>query len=332
MTHYIRPITIGPRTFQNNIFYAPLAGCSDFAFRKMSSLYGQPGLQFCEMVKMDALVRLDTKTFRFIDYSVDMHPIGAQLCGSNLRVVGPAAKILEDLGFDSIDLNCGCPVDKVTKDKSGSALLKEPWIIGEIVSTIKKYVKVPVTVKIRAGWDEKHIVAAEIVRIAELAGADAITVHARTREQGYVGPAKWNWIKECVQAARTIKVIGNGDIFTPQDAIRMLEQTGCHGVLVARGAMGAPWIAEEIKCHDKGLPLAPRTLEQRREVLKEHFAWVMRYQNDHQALIDLRRIGCWYFPKMKGTKHFREAISHAKNLEEAQHLIATFQFEEGDEP
>lgn len=331
MSSLIGPIKIGKTTFPSNIFYAPLAGCSDFPFRKISSLYGRPGLQFCEMVKMDALVRLDAKTFRFIDYSQDMHPIGAQLCGSTVRFVGPAAKILEDLGFDSIDLNCGCPVDKVTKDKSGSALLKEPWRIGELISTIKSYVKVPVTVKIRAGWDEKSLVATDIVRIAELAGADAVTVHARTREQGYVGPAKWEWIKECVLAARSIKIIGNGDIFSPQDALRMLQETGCHGVLVARGTMGAPWIAEEVRQHAEGKFIRTRTLEERRRVLEEHFEWIMRYQNDHQALIDLRRVGCWYFPKMKGTRQFREAISHAKSLSEAQQLIHTFQFEEEEE-
>src|SRR6185437_6206308 len=204
-----KPFQLGNLTLPSNIFCAPLAGCSDLPFRRMTSKY-RPGLIYCEMVKMDALVRHDPHTYRLLDFEADMHPIGGQICGSKPQYAGKSAKIIEELGFDVVDLNCGCPVDKVTKDGSGSGMLKTPELIGEILSNMTAAVKIPVTVKIRAGWDEKSLNAAEIVQIAEQAGAAAICVHGRTREQGYKGPANWDWIRECKRAAKKIQVIGNG--------------------------------------------------------------------------------------------------------------------------
>ena len=160
----MKPFQMGKKVLPSNIFYAPLAGCSDFPFRKMSAKY-RPGLMYCEMVKMDALIRSDVNTFHLLDYDASMHPIGAQLCGSKPEIAGKAAKIMEELGFDVVDLNCGCPVDKITKDGSGSGMLKNPELIGEMVSNMIAAVKIPVTVKIRAGWDENSINAVEITRI-----------------------------------------------------------------------------------------------------------------------------------------------------------------------
>src|SRR3984893_6443256 len=179
-----RPFQLGALQLPSNIFCAPLAGCSDLPFRMMTTKF-QPGLVYCEMVKMDALVRHDPHTYRLLDYETSMHPIGAQLCGSKPQLAGKSAKILEDLGFDVVDLNCGCPVDKVTKDGSGSGLLKNPQLIGEIISQMVASVRIPVTVKIRAGWDAQNINAEEITEIAEQAGAVAICIHGRTRSQGY---------------------------------------------------------------------------------------------------------------------------------------------------
>src|SRR5579863_1856971 len=177
-----RPFKLGNLELPSNIFCAPLAGCSDLPFRKMTTKF-QPGIVYCEMVKMDALVRHDPHTYRLLDYTPGLHPIGAQLCGSKLQFVQQSAKIIEDLGFDVLDFNCGCPVDKVTKDGSGSGMLRTPELIGEMISAMVSAVKIPVTVKIRAGWDEAHINAAEITQIAEQAGAKAITIHGRTRAQ-----------------------------------------------------------------------------------------------------------------------------------------------------
>ncbi len=319
----IAPITLGKLTLKSNIFYAPLAGCSDFPFRKMSARFS-PGLMYPEMVKMDALVRYDPGTFHILDYSVDMHPIGGQICGSKPQIAGQAAKIIEDLGFDVVDLNCGCPVDKVTKDGSGSGLLKNPLLIGDIISNMVAAVKIPVTVKIRAGWDENSLVFQEIVRIAEAAGATALCIHARTRMQAYHGPANWNWIKAAKQAATTIKIIGNGDLFTPQAAIDMIDQTGCDAVLVSRGTLGQPWICQEIQALAEGKQLAPHTALEYKSALLEHLDYCMGYGSERKAVVDMRRVGCWYIKKSKGTKNFRESISHAETIDEIRQLIVDF--------
>jgi tRNA-dihydrouridine synthase B len=323
----IQPIQIGNLTLPINVFYAPLAGCSDFPFRKMAALYN-PGLIFCEMVKMDAIIRNDPSTFRILDYSTDMHPIGGQLCGSKPEIAGQAAKIVEDLGFDVIDLNCGCPVDKVTKDGSGSGLLKDPERIGDIVSNMLARVKIPVTVKIRAGWCENTLVAEQIVKIAEDAGASSICIHGRTRVQGYKGPANWDWIRAAKQAAKKIKVFGNGDIFTPQAAFDMFSHTGCDGVLVARGTMGHPWIVDDIRCLVEGKTPPVRSVDERRKALIEHLNYITEYHLDRKVVIDMRRVGCWYFKKSKGTKAFREAISKASTVEDVKNLVYSFPIDE----
>jgi tRNA-dihydrouridine synthase B len=314
---------LGDLTLPNNIFYAPLAGCSDFPFRKMSALYG-PGLMYCEMVKMDALVRNDPSTFHILDYSPDMHPIGGQLCGSKPAIAGRAARMIEDLGFDVVDLNCGCPVDKVTKDGSGSAMLKTPDLVGEVIANMVAAVKIPVTVKIRAGWDEESIIAEEIVQIAERAGAKAICVHARTRKQGYVGPANWDYIKSCVDAAKTIKVIGNGDALDGPSVEKMFAYTGCDAVLIARGTMGRPWVVEDILRYLEGLPALERDLEFCRNALYQHFMFTTNYHHDHRVCVDMRRVGCWYLKKSSGTRNFRELISKCRDLDVIRDLILNF--------
>lgn len=325
----VQPFKLGKRELPNNIFYAPLAGCSDFPFRSMSAKY-KPGLMYCEMVKMDALVRYDANTFHMLDYSKEMHPIGGQICGSKPSIAGQAAKIIEDLGFDVVDLNCGCPVDKVTKDGSGSGMMKTPKLIGEVISEMVAAVKIPVTVKIRAGWDESNINAPLITRIAEEAGASAICIHGRTRQQAYKGPANWDWIKACKDEARTIKVIGNGDVFSPEAAEKMFKHTGCDAILVSRGTLGHPWIVEDIIRHLQGLPLETRSVENRRSSLLEHYLHTLDYQSPRRAVIDMRRVGCWYLKKSAGTRGFRELISKAEDPEEVRRLILEFPIENGE--
>lgn len=328
MSFLKKPFKLGKLTLPNNVFYAPLAGCSDFPFRQMSAKY-KPGLIYCEMVKMDALIRNDVGTFHILDYETDMHPIGGQICGSKPEIAGKAAKIVEDLGFDVVDLNCGCPVDKVTKDGSGSGMLKTPRLIGDVIANMVAAVKIPVTVKIRAGWDNSTINAEEIVRIAESAGASAICIHARTRQQGYKGPAHWDWIRAAKQAAKNIIVIGNGDLFSPQAAHEMFTQTGCDALLVARGTMGQPWIVEDILRSLENLPPVERTKEDCRSALLEHFEHTIRYHHPRRAVVDMRRVGCWYLKKSAGTRNFREKISRAASLEEVRELITHFPIEEG---
>lgn len=320
---YVSPIQFGSKKLSNNIFYAPLAGCSDYPYRQMSAKY-RPGLMYCEMVKMDALVRNDQNTFHILDYAPGMHPIGGQICGSKPHLAAQSARIIEDLGFDVVDLNCGCPVDKVTKDGSGSGMLKTPEIIGEVIAKMCAAVKIPVTVKIRAGWDEENINAVEITRIAEAAGAAAICIHGRTRKQAYRGPANWDHIKACKEAATTIKVIGNGDIMDPQSAQRIFEYTACDAILVARGTMGHPWIAEDIIRHLEGLEPIVRTLEDCRQALYQHFLFAQDYYSPRRVAIEMRRIGCWYLKKSAGTRAFREKISRADSLDVVKDLILNF--------
>jgi nifR3 family TIM-barrel protein len=275
-----------------------------------------PGLTFCEMVKMDALVRHDESTYRLLDFDKTMRPIGAQLCGSKPEIAKDAARIIEDLGFDVLDLNCGCPVDKVTKDSSGSGMLRSLPLIEKVLTQMVSAVKIPVTIKIRAGWDESSIVGPKITQIAEGLGVKMITVHGRTREQAYKGPAKLSFIQECKLAAKEILVIGNGDVFCEDSAIRMFETTGCDGVLVARGTLGAPWIAEDIQRRLIGLPKIERTPFFVRGQLLNHLAIISSYQNPRRALTDMRRVSCWYLKNAKGTRALRDKINKSQSTAE----------------
>jgi tRNA-dihydrouridine synthase B len=295
----------------------------------MTSRY-RPGLIFCEMVKMDALIRHDPHTYRLLDYEGSMHPIGAQLCGSKASLAAPCGRIIEDLGFDLIDLNCGCPVDKVTRDGSGSGLLKNPWLIGEIVSNLIAAVKIPVTIKIRTGWDEEHIVAPLLTQIAEQAGACAITIHGRTRQQGYTGLAHRPFIRACKEVAKSIQVIGNGDIYDPQSAAAMFAETGCDAILVARGTFGQPWITEEIVAFLRdGVSLA-YTGGDYKQALLDHISHIMTYQTERRALLDLRRIGAWYLKNGRGVRQLRDAFCHAKSLCEVIEMIEKYPWDEVD--
>lgn len=320
---FSKPFKLGHLTLPSNVLYAPLAGCSDFPFRKMSAKY-KPGLIYCEMVKMDALVRNDQGTFHLLDYEHGMHPIGGQICGSKPELAAQAARMVEELGFDVIDFNCGCPVDKVTKDGSGSGMLKTPNLIGDIIANMVSAVKVPVTVKIRAGWDENSINAPEITKIAEKAGAKAICIHGRTRQQAYKGPANWDYIKACKDVATTIQVIGNGDVLDGPSAQRMFEETGCDAVLVSRGTLGQPWIAQDIRDYLEGNEVKKRTIADYRDGLYEHFLATKEYSSPHRVAIDMRRVGCWYLKKSAGTRQFREQISKADNVDYVEDLILNF--------
>lgn len=316
--HFKTNFKLGSLNLANNIFYAPLAGCSDLPFRKMSCHY-RPGLIFCEMVKMEGLIRPEAKNYKLLDYEGWMHPIGAQICGSNPKLARVSAQMIEDLGFDVIDLNCGCPVDKVTKDGSGSGMLRTPGLIGEMLKNMVDAVNIPVTVKIRAGWDEQLINAAEVTQIAEQAGAKAITIHGRTRKQAYKGPANWDYIKDAKEAAKDILVIGNGDIHNRQNAIDIFEKTGCDGVLIARGTLGRPWAIEEILGKD-----VEKSPEDIKEVLLDHFSQIINYQSERKSILDMRRVGCWYLRQIQGVKKLRSDLNHIKSTDQGINLLKEF--------
>jgi tRNA-dihydrouridine synthase B len=317
------PLILDDLELPSIIAYSPLVGCSDFPFRKMAARY-KPALMFCEMVHMGGLIRKKEAVLKTLAYSEEMRPIGAQICGSDPTIAGEAAKIIEDLGFDVVDLNCGCPVDNVTKDGSGSGMLKNPELIGEILAEMKKAVKIPVTLKVRAGWDENSIVAPLVTEIAEERGAAAIFVHGRTRSQAYRGPAKWKYIKACKERAKKIKVFGNGDLFHATDAPRMIEETGCDGVLVSRGTMGQPWIAEDIRAVFAGRTPKERNFDLYRDALIAHLEHVKEFRGEMEGVLDMRRISCWYFKNFHNARHFRSYASKAASFEEVKELIKRY--------
>jgi len=316
----MKKVQLGSLILKNFVIYSPLAGVSDFPFRKVSARY-KPGLMYCEMTGMEPIVRGIKETYRMLDYDESMRPIGAQICGTDPRLAREAAKIVEDLGFDVVDLNCGCPVDKVTKKGCGSAMLRDPELIGAVLSEMVAAVKIPVTVKVRAGWDDSCINAPLITQIAEQAGAKAIFVHGRTRQQAYRGAANWAHIKACKEAAKEILVIGNGDIFTPEAAIRIVEETACDGVLVSRGTMGQPWLTEDIIATFEGREVKMRTFEEIKGVLLTHFDHSLQYKDERGALIDMRRIISWYIKNIEQARHFRREAMEMKSTAEVRTFI-----------
>lgn len=322
MSKFLENFKVKDKVFSNNIFYAPLAGYTDLPFRKICLRY-RPGLLFCEMVKIEALIRHDTNSYKLLDYDSSMHPIGAQLCGSNPKYGKKAASILEDLGFDWIDFNCGCPVDKVTKDGSGSAMLKTPALIGEMLNEIISAVSIPVSVKIRAGWDETNINAVEILKIAEKAGADVIFIHGRTRAQGYSGKSNRDVIKECKNAASKIKVFGNGDLFDVSSVRQIFDHTKCDGVLLARGMISQPWLAKSVEEYYKNGFLESAAMDLKEEILR-HYDYILQYQVERKSLLDMRRTTCFYLQRYEGAKKLRISINNATSTKDILHIVEGF--------
>ena len=265
---YIKKLKIGNVELDNNILLAPMAGVTDLSYRKICKKYGNPGLVCTEMISSKGLFYNDKKTEQFLALNEEKSPIAIQIFGSDPIIMGQATKIVEKYA-DIIDINMGCPAPKVVKNGDGSKLLLNLVLIGQIVEEVVKSTNKPVTVKIRKGWNDENIVAVEAAKIIEVAGAKAITVHGRTREQYYSGQVDLEIIKK-VKEAIHIPVIGNGDVKTSEDAKKMFEYTGVDGIMIGRGVLGRPWeinnIIQELKT---GKIISDKTPKEKLEIIKE---------------------------------------------------------------
>ena len=308
---------IGNVEIKNQVVLAPMAGISNTAYRQIIKEMGA-GLIFAEMVSYKALVYGSEKTFDLLKMSDMERPIAQQIFGSDVDSFVKAAKLVEDkMHPDIIDINMGCPVPKVAiKSQAGSALLKNPDKIKEIVSAVVKVVSVPVTVKIRSGWDANSVNAVEVAKVIEEAGASAITVHGRTRAQGYSGNADWNIIKQ-VKEMVSIPVIGNGDVTSAEKAKEMLDFTGCDAVMIGRGVLGNPWLIKECVSYlDSGIIPSKPSAREKIEMLKRHYQLLVDSTSEKQAILEIRTHALWYIKGMPKSAYIKNEICKTKNSED----------------
>lgn len=313
---------IGNVEIKNQVVFAPMAGVSNISYRQIIKEMGV-GLIYSEMISTMGIVYNGKKTIDLINFNENERPISIQIFGSDLKSFVEAAKYIEEnFHPDIIDINMGCPVPKVAiKSQAGSALLKDPNKIYEIVKAVVDNTNTPITVKIRSGWDDKHINAVEVAQKIESAGASAIAIHARTRSQGYSGSANWNIIKEVKQSVK-IPVIGNGDITTPELAKQMLNETGCDAIMIGRATLGNPWIIKEIVHYLDTNELLPKpTKIERIEMIKTHYNLLKKYSNTTHALLEIRTHALWYLKGIPGTKEIKTKICQAKTEEEFMNII-----------
>jgi tRNA-dihydrouridine synthase B len=296
---------------QNNIILAPMAGITDLPFRLIFRRFGV-GLAFTEMVSANGLIRAGRTTRELLVTTPEDRPLGIQLFGDSPEVLAEAARCVDEDG-DLLDLNLGCPVKKVVRSGAGSALLRNPGRVARIVAAIRRATSRPLTVKLRSGWDQQSVNFLEIARIAVAEGADAITLHPRTRSQGFSGRADWDQIAR-LKSAVTVPVIGSGDLFKATDAMKMLEQTGCDAVMIGRGAYGNPWLISDILALQAGRkPAAPPVLD-RLQVFRDHLDLFVDQFGPKKALLDLRKHLSWYSRGLPGAAGFRARINKIHSL------------------
>lgn len=316
---------IGNLEFENNICLAPMAGFCNSAFRRIAREMGA-GLVFAEMVSDKALFYGDKKTLEMLKMTEEERPIAQQIFGSDKEsFVIAAKKVMEIMKPDIIDINMGCPVPKVAvKSQAGSALLKNPEKIEEIVKAVVEAVPVPVTVKIRSGWDQNSINAVEVAKVIEKAGASAITVHPRTRSQGYSGKADWSIIKK-VKESVNIPVIGNGDIKDALDAKRMIEETNCDAVMIGRAALSNPFIFKEINYYFKTNELLPKVKDTEKiDLALKHLDYLLEIKNEKVAILEMRTIASNYIKGMEGSTKIKQSIFMCKTKDELIKILKDY--------
>lgn len=321
----MQTLQIGNVTLKNNLILGPMAGVTDLPFRLLCAEQGA-GLLCMEMVSAKAILYNNKNTKAMLAIDEREHPVSLQLFGSDPQIMGGIAKRLEDEGvpFDILDINMGCPVPKVVNNGEGSALMKQPLLAGQIVEAMAKATSRPVTVKIRKGFDDAHVNAPELAHIAQESGAAAVAVHGRTREQYYSGQADWSVIRKVKETVQ-IPVIGNGDILTAADAIRMREETGCDGFMVARGAQGNPWIFAQILHEwETGEPLEKPSLQEMADMMLRHARMQIAFKGEYVGIREMRKHAAWYTGGYHGASHVRRALSEVKSYSQLEELIHKF--------
>jgi nifR3 family TIM-barrel protein len=311
---------------KTNIIQSPMAGCTDLAFRILARRRGME-FSFLEMISANGLMHESENTHDLMKTLPEDRPLGAQLVGAEADIMGAAAEKIENMGFDLLDLNLGCPVRKVTCNGAGSAMLKDlknaAKVFKAVVNAVKK---IPVTIKVRKGYeDDSGQEAVEIAKVAQDCGIQAITVHGRTRAQGYTGKADWVAIGK-VKKAVQIPVIGNGDVLNGADAKRMFEISGCDGIMIGRGSLGNPWIYSEIRSQlYSSETYTPPTLEEKRQTVLEHMELEEKFEGPERATFHMRRIGAWYIGGMPNAAHWRAELNKARDISQIRAaLIGAF--------